>query len=145
MSDWFYILGNINIYFKLTAKLKKNRICQLTVTGYIEIIIEWLLQGTMNEKVDTYNFVLSIAGDISSFFFMAFLFVHHTPSICNGLVSTSASLPIPPRPSSFLHIPSLPFTTLKTLLQLPIPGNPPDCHYSSLLSLLCSRKSHSHI
>lgn len=24
-SDWFYILENINIYFKLTAKLKKNR------------------------------------------------------------------------------------------------------------------------
>lgn len=26
ISDWFYILENINIYFKPTVKLKKNRI-----------------------------------------------------------------------------------------------------------------------
>ena len=53
MSDWFYILENINIYFKLTAKLKKNKVYELTVTEYMETAIGWLLQGTMSETMDS--------------------------------------------------------------------------------------------
>lgn len=53
MSDWFYILENINIYFKLTAKLKKNKVYELTVTEYMETAIGWLLQGTMSKTTDS--------------------------------------------------------------------------------------------
>lgn len=70
MSDWFYIFENVNIYFKLIAKLKKNRSDWLTVTEYMEGALGWLPQGTVNEKKDTQDFVLSPAGDISSFPFV---------------------------------------------------------------------------
>lgn len=50
VSDWFYILENINIYFKLPVKLKKNKMYELTVTEYMVAAIELLPQGTESEK-----------------------------------------------------------------------------------------------
>lgn len=50
LSDWFHILENINIYFKLPVKLKKNKMSGLTVTEYMAAAIELLLQGTGSEK-----------------------------------------------------------------------------------------------
>lgn len=50
LSDWFYILENINIYIKLPVKLKKNKVSERTVTEYMVAAIELLLQGTGSEK-----------------------------------------------------------------------------------------------
>lgn len=50
-------------------------------------------------------------------------FLSHTSSTRGGLVSAPIPLPVTCRRSSFLHISSLPFVTLKTLLQIPMPGH----------------------
>lgn len=105
MSDWFYILENINIYFKLTAKLKKNKVYELTVTEYMEAAIGWLPQGTMRDPVDSQ--VLRLPSSRGHFRFppwhVAFLSPIHHPhamGLLPPLLLYTQVLGCPPSPIS---------------------------------------------
>lgn len=142
MSDWFYIFENVNIYFKLIAKLKKNRSDWLTVTEYMEGPLGWLPQGTVNEK-DTQDFVLSPAGDISSFLFVVLPVslpsIIHPRWACSHLY-TSAQKSILPRPySSSISHPRLSLPQLHSSYYQ-IQEVLADCHCLSFLPSLRGSK-----
>jgi hypothetical protein len=118
LSDWFYILENINIYIKLPEKLKKNKMSELTVTEYMVAAIELLLQGTGSEKslLEMHSLPAGEPFQVSCVVFdFFFFFIFHPSSSCSGFASTSTHLPINPRVSFLLYIP-------------PWPSLPSECH-----------------
>lgn len=124
MSDWFYILENINIYFKLTAKLKKNKVYELTVTEYMEAAVGWLPQGTTRDPVGSQ--VLGLPSSRGHFrvppWHVAFLSPIHHPhamGLLPHLLLYTQVLGCPPSPTS-IYAPHY----LKNITQIPIPGSP---------------------